>query len=123
MSYGESYQDRGMVKWAGFYLSEHTDTLNDQMTREKNCPQQKMQMDIDEIGTILSETQRRNKEIAIQIEERDSNGYYKPDTVGVIKGFDELGIFVGNTKIGYDEIRHVAFSNDLKWSDTKQFKL
>ncbi|MFW3539298.1 hypothetical protein [Vagococcus fluvialis] len=123
MSYGESYQDRGMVKWAGFYLSEHTDTLNDQMTREKNCPQQKMQMDIDEIGTILSEAQRRNKEIAIQIEERDSNGYYKPDTVGVIKGFDELGIFVGNTKIGYDEIRHVAFSNDLKWSDTKQFKL
>lgn len=123
MSYGESYQDRGMVKWAGFYLSEHTDTLNDQMTREKNCPQQKMQMDIDEIGTILSEAQRRNKEIAIQIEERDSNGYYKPDTVGLIKGFDELGIFVGNTKIGYDEIRHVAFSNDLKWSDTKQFKL
>ena len=123
MSYGESYQDRGMVKWAGFYLSEHTDTLNDQMTREKNCPQQKMQMDIDEIGTILSEAQRRNKEIAIQIEERDSNGYYKPDTVGVIKGFDELGIFVGNTKIGYDEIRHVAFSNDLIWSDTKQFKL
>lgn len=123
MSYGESYQDRGMVKWAGFYLSEHTDTLNDQMTREKNCPQQKMQMDIDEIGKILSEAQRRNKEIAIQIEERDSNGYYKPDTVGVIKGFDELGIFVGNTKIGYDEIRHVAFSNDLKWSDTKQFKL
>ena len=123
MSYGESYQDRGMVKWAGFYLSEHTDTLNDQMTREKNCPQQKMQMDIDEIGTILSEAQRRNKEITIQIEERDSNGYYKPDTVGVIKGFDELGIFVGNTKIGYDEIRHVAFSNDLKWSDTKQFKL
>jgi len=123
MSYGESYQDRGMVKWAGFYLSEHTDTLNDQMTREKNCPQQKMQMDIDEIGTILSEAQRRNKEIAIQIEERDSNGYYKPDTVGVIKGFDELGIFVGNTKIGYDEIRHVAFSNDLKWSDTKHFKI
>jgi len=123
MSYGESYQDRGMVKWAGFYLSEHTDTLNDPMTREKNYPQQKMQMDIDEIGTILSEAQRRNKEIAIQIEERDSNGYYKPDTVGVIKGFDELGIFVGNTKIGYDEIRHVAFSNDLKWSDTKQFKL
>lgn len=123
MSYGESYQDRGMVKWAGFYLSEHTDTLNDQITREENCPQQKMQMDIDEIGTILSEAQRRNKEIAIQIEERDSNGYYKPDTVGVIKGFDELGIFVGNTKIGYDEIRHVAFSNDLKWSDTKQFKI
>lgn len=121
MSYGESYQDRGMVKWAGFYLSEHTDTLNDQMTREKNCPQQKMQMDIDEIGQILSEAQLKNKKIAIQIEERDLNGNYKPDTIGFIEGFDDLGIYVGKTKIGYDEVRHVAFCNDLKWSDTNKF--
>ena len=55
MSYGENYQDRGMVKWAGFYLSEHTNTLSNQTVAEKNCPQQKMQMDVDEIGTILSE--------------------------------------------------------------------
>lgn len=58
----------------------------------KNCPQQKMQMDVDEIGTILSEAQLKNKQVAIQIEERDVNGYYKADTVGFIKGYDELGI-------------------------------
>ncbi|MBP8751235.1 MAG: hypothetical protein L0G21_10030 [Lactococcus raffinolactis] len=123
MSYGENYQDRGMVKWAGFYLSEHTNTLSNQTVAEKNCPQQKMQMDVDEIGTILSEAQLKNKQVAIQIEERDVNGYYKADTVGFIKGYDELGIFVGGTKIGYDEIRHVEFSNELKWSNTKRFKI
>lgn len=63
MSYGENYQDRGMVKWAGFYLSEHTDTLSDQTVTEKNRPQQKMQMDVDEIGTILSEAQLKNKQV------------------------------------------------------------
>ncbi|SPW41138.1 DNA-directed RNA polymerase beta subunit [Enterococcus faecium] len=52
MSYGENYQDRGMVKWAGFYLSEHTDTLQDQKKTESNRPVQKMQMDVDEIGEV-----------------------------------------------------------------------
>lgn len=121
MSYGKNYQDRGMVKWAGFYLSEHTDTLSNQSIAEKNSPIQKMQMDVDEIGQVLSEAQLKNKQITVQIEERDLNGNYKTDTIGFIKGFDDLGIYVGSTKIGYDEIRHVEFFNELKWSDTKRF--
>lgn len=121
MSYGENYKDRGMVKWAGFYLSEHTDTLQDQKKTESNRPVQKMQMDVDEIGQILSEAVLRNKKVAVQIEERDLNGNYKKDVVGFVQGSDELGIYIDNTKVGYDEIRHIVFSNELKWSDTKRF--
>ena len=89
MSYGENYKDRGMVKWAGFYLSEHTDTLQDQKKTESNRPVQKMQMDVDEIGQILSEAVLRNKKVAVQIEERDLNGNYKKDVVGFVQGSDE----------------------------------
>lgn len=122
-SYGENYKDRGMVKWAGFYLSEHTDTLHNEKTAEANRPVQKMQMDVDEIGEILSEAVLKSRKIVIQIEERDSNGYYQPDIIGIIQGSDELGIYVGSTKVGYDEIRNVAFSNELKWSDMERFKV
>lgn len=122
-SYGKNYKDRGMVKWAGFYLSEHTDTLYNEKTAEANRPVQKMQMDVDEIGEILSEAVLKSRKIVIQIEERDSNGYYRPDIIGIIQGSDELGIYVGSTKVGYDEIRNVAFSNELKWSDMKRFKV
>lgn len=122
-SYGKNYKDRGMVKWAGFYLSEHTDTLHNEKTAEANRPVQKMQMDVDEIGEILSEAVLKSRKIVIQIEERDSNGYYRPDIIGMIQGSDELGIYVGGTKVGYDEIRNVAFSNELKWSDMERFKI
>lgn len=122
-SYGKNYKDRGMVKWAGFYLSEHTDTLHNEKKAEANRPVQKIQMDVDEIGEVLSEAVLKSRKIVIQIEERDSNGYYRPDIIGMIQGSDELGIYVSGTKVGYDEIRHVAFSNELKWSDMERFKV
>ncbi|TNW90597.1 hypothetical protein FIU56_14155, partial [Enterococcus faecium] len=38
------------------------------------------------------------------------------DIVGKILGSDELGIYVGKDKIHYDEIRHIEFYQDNKWS-------
>lgn len=45
--------------------------------------------------------------MCIQKEERDSEGYYPDDIIGQIRGYDELGIFVGDHKVHYDEVRHV----------------
>lgn len=120
--YRENYKDRGMVKWAGFYLSEHTDTLEEQSAKEKNLPQQKPQMSPEEIGQILSEAVLKNRKVAVQIEERDLEGHYKPDIIDFVKGSDELSIYIGTTKVGYDEIRHISFSKKLKWSNTKRFE-
>ena len=121
MSYGENYHDRGMVKWAGFYLSEHTEQLSNQHRIEANRPKAKMQMDADEIGQILSEAQLKNKKVAIQIQEKDADGYYKSDIIGKIKGFDDLGIYVGDEKVHFDEIRHIELSKELKWSNPARF--
>ncbi|KAF3375824.1 hypothetical protein BXA52_16365, partial [Enterococcus faecium] len=43
-------------------------------------------------------------------------GYYPEDIIGKILGSDELGIYVGKDKIHYDEIRHIEFYQDNKWS-------
>ena len=123
MSYGEIYKDRGMVKWGGFYLSEHTEMMENQTKTEANVARQKPQMETAAIKQIMEEAVIKHKKIAIQIEERDLDGHYKPDIVGFIQGNDELGIYVGSTKVAYDEIRHVAFSNELKWSDTNRFSI
>lgn len=121
MPYGDSYNDRGMVKWNGFYLSEHTENLDDVQHKSYNKPKQKPQMDIDEIGQILEEAQLKHLKIAIQLEEVDVDNNYKPDIVGFLNGYDELGFWISQTKVNYDEIRHVELANDLKWSDTKRF--
>ncbi|MGH2199179.1 hypothetical protein ACQ1Z2_16685, partial [Enterococcus faecalis] len=63
-------------------------------------PVQKMQMEVDEIGEGVSKAVLKSRKIVIQIEERGSNGYYRPDIVGMIQCSYELGIYVGGTKGG-----------------------
>lgn len=121
MSYGDSYDDRGMIKWSGFYLSEHTDLMNKDVKNRLVSPSQKPQMEIDEINRVMEEAKLKDKSVCIQIEARDLNGNYFPDVIGKINGFDELGIYVAETKIGYDEIRHVSLYNHIKWQSTNEF--
>ena len=110
-----------MVKWAGFYLSEHTDLMNKDDKNRRISPSQKPQMELDEINRIMEEARLKDKSVCIQIEARDLNGNYYPDVIGKIKGFDELGIYIEETKIGYDEIRHVSLYSHTKWQATNKF--
>lgn len=55
--------------------------------------------------------------MVIQLEAIDSEGNYFDDIVGKLLGYDELGFYVGNQKVGYDEIRHIELDHTKKWSD------
>lgn len=117
MEYGKEYVDRGIVKWAGMYLSEHTTSLNEVQQAFANQAKQKVQMQTSEINHVLAEAQLKNLVVSIQKEERDLDGNYHSDIIGVIEGFDERGLFISGEKVDFDEIRHVAISNREKWSD------
>jgi hypothetical protein len=106
--YFEEYQDRKMKKWAGFYLSEHTAMIAKES--QKQLPKKKRQLSWPEIDRILAQAFQENLSIAIQKEELDYEGNYSEDIIGIIQGHDELGIYVANQKIGYDEIRHVEIN-------------
>lgn len=112
----EEYHDRGIKKWAGFYLSEHTaaqEKLTDE--RQKSNPQ-KQQLDPQEIALVVNEAILKNKSVAVQIEAVDQNGCYKDDIVGLVAGGDELGIYIDNTKVDFDEIRNIQFISLKKWT-------
>ena len=112
----EEYHDRGIKKWAGFYLSEHTaaqEKLTDE--RQKSNPQ-KQQLDPQEIALVVNEAILKNRSIAVQIEAVDQNGCYKDDIVGLVVGGDELGIYINDTKVDFDEIRNVQFISLKKWT-------
>ena len=102
--YFEQYHDRKMKKWAGFYLSEHTAVIAKQ--KNKIVPEKKVQMGWAEIGVVLAKAYQEQIWVAIQKEELDSEGHYGEDIIGLVQGHDELGIYIANQKVGYDEIRH-----------------
>ena len=73
-------------------------------------------MTTEEISEVLNAAVIKNRLVCIQKEERNAEGYYPDDIIGKILGSDELGIYVGKDKIHYDEIRHIEFYQDNKWS-------
>ncbi|AEB29818.1 hypothetical protein CAR_c11260 [Carnobacterium sp. 17-4] len=113
----DEYRDRGIKKWAGFYLSEHTAAQEKLTNEKKKFNPQKRQMNSQEITTVINEAVLKNKSIAIQIEAVDQNGHYKDDVVGLVIGGDELGIYVKDTKVDFDEIRNIQFISQRKWTD------
>lgn len=110
------YNDRGRMKWAGFYLSDHTEEIDADNEKRANQNLAKEQMTTEEIVEILNVAVIKNRLVCIQKEERDSDGYYPDDVVGKIVGSDELGIYVEKNKIHYDEIRYIEFYQEQKWS-------
>lgn len=110
------YNDRGRLKWAGFYLSDHTEVIDAENAERSNHNLAKEQMTTEEISEVLNAAVIKRKIVCIQKEERDSEGYYPDDIIGQIRGYDELGIFVGDHKVHYDEIRHIGIQELDKWS-------
>jgi len=106
-----NYQDRGMVKWAGFYLSEHTSSMEKEQTKRRNPEVLKQEMSEDEIENVLSFALLKNQFVSIQLLEIEQ-GVFKGKTItGKIVGYDngliqivtQYGKEVG---IDFEEIYH-----------------
>lgn len=112
----DNYHDRGVMKWNGFYLSDHTEKIDNDTKERANINTAKEQMTAEAISEVLNAAMVKNRPVSIQKEERNAEGYYPDDIVGKILGSNELGIYVGKYKVHYDEIRHIEFYQKHKWS-------
>lgn len=113
------YQDRGMLKWIGFYLSDQTAAIQKDVAERSKVNNKKEQMYGEEIERVLNEARIKNKPVAIQLEALNAEAQYYDDVVGMIRGYDELGVYIDNQKVHYDEIRNVEFHDWKKWSELK----
>lgn len=113
------YEDRNMLKWIGFYLSDQTAAINKDVTERSKVNNQKPLMQSEEIEKVLNEARLKSKPVSVQLEALNENAQYYDDVIGMIRGYDELGIYIGEQKVHYDEIRNVEVYNWKKWSELK----
>lgn len=112
------YHDRGMQKWLnGFFLSDHTATMKADVVERSRVIEQKPQMDGQEIEQVLEKARIKNKPVAIQLNSLNQENAYSDDIIGMIRGFDSLGIYIDSTRVIYDEIRNVEIYDWHKWSE------
>ncbi|MCM0582802.1 hypothetical protein H9L19_06875 [Weissella diestrammenae] len=100
------YKERGMVKWQGYYLSDHTeDAEKNRLARKQAYEQGWMpEMSMVEIGEVLFDAYSKGRMVAIQ--ERVRQDEFVPQLIhGVVKGYGETDIFVGNHQIEMNNIR------------------
>lgn len=104
----KNYQDRGMVKWMGFYLSDHVAKINQRNRERVKYNPKKSEMTQDEIGQILFEAFSQHKQVSVQLSTLSDETDYLDDIVGFVNGYhDDQLIVISDQIIDLEEINHV----------------
>lgn len=104
------YQDRGMKKWAGFFLSDHTAMINKE-TRQKSVPD-RAEMSREECGKVLGAAFGNQQLVAVQLKEVDENGDRPEEIVSFVRGYAEDKVVIGDKAIALDDLRCVLLLSD-----------
>ena len=115
--YFSQYQDRGIQKWTGFFLSEHTAQIA-AIDKENEIIPRLSQQSQSEIEFYLERSIKYNKMLEIQLNSLTYLGNVKQHVYGTFRGMSNREIaMIGNRYIPFADIRHIKVHNFLKWSD------
>lgn len=103
------YHDRDMVKWQGFYLSDHTAALNQQKQHLNEVYIAQPQQSLVVITQVLADAYQRQQPVTIQLKTVDQNNHHLPDITTLIHGYNANDIVIDADRlIPLQEIRNVA---------------
>ncbi|MDN6967102.1 DNA polymerase III subunit alpha [Oenococcus sp. UCMA 17063] len=102
------FQDRGMLKWGGFYLSDHTrvieKTANYRAEKQSRCL--KKQMNFQQVSEVLFKAFSNNREVEIQLADENRGHGIAETIVGFVEGYDQNGIIISKKIFSLDSIWH-----------------
>ncbi|WP_130859904.1 hypothetical protein [Gracilibacillus phocaeensis] len=115
------YRDRGIVKWLGMMLSDHSEALK----KEKNKLEVKAKemMTEEEVAMVLQQAFATKSPVLIQANTIRDGNYYK-DVECKVAGYAENQIYLclkdGRvTSCTLEEIRNIEWMNPLNWYDNR----
>ncbi|MCH4007926.1 DNA-directed RNA polymerase subunit beta [Companilactobacillus sp.] len=117
------YNDRGMMKWMGWLLSDHSAFMEGEKNKE-NLQPILPQMGVVDISDRLQQAWESADYVSIQLNVLNHDNFV-PELVGVVVGFDAGRIYLqmdsGETKLlRVEEIRSVIpVREDKWWNDDK----
>lgn len=109
------YHDRGMMKWQGFYLSDHTAALNQQNQQLNAVYVPRPQQSLAELTQVLADAYQSQQLVTIQLKTVDQNYHHFPDITTLIHGYNANDIVIDSNRfIPLQEIRNVAYKKTEK---------
>lgn len=100
------YHDRGMVKWNGYYLSDHTQNVAEYTADRLERRSQKAmpEMSLEEISRILFKAYSKHLQVQVQERSRAANGIVPPIIIGFVNGFDEESVYIAQRAINLNSL-------------------
>lgn len=103
----KNYHDRGMQKWGGFFLSDHTVQINKDNQKANTFYRKEAEMDLQEISRIFFKAFSNHYKIRLQLKDRNYNNEFKRDITGFVDGYHDSQIIVSGYAIELEDINHV----------------
>lgn len=103
----KNYQDRGMKKWQGFMLSDHIAAINRDKEEKAKVYSEKGAISEIEISQILLQAFANHKTVSVQLKEKTLDKKIQPDIVGIVKGYEQDKIIIGNSQVELNNINHI----------------
>ncbi|KRM05035.1 hypothetical protein FC89_GL001862 [Liquorilactobacillus ghanensis DSM 18630] len=102
-----------MMKWQGFYLSDHTAALNQQNKQLNAVYVPRPQQSLAELTQVLADAYQSQQLVTIQLKTVDQNNHHLPDITTLIHGYNANDIVIdSDCFVPLQEIRNVAFKNE-----------
>ena len=104
-----TYQDRGMKKWAGFYLSDHTAKINQDKKRRDTVYVKKKPMSQEDIRAMLLKSFGGHRKVSVQLKDLSIDNDLQADIVGFVEGYQEDTAIVSGNLVLIEDINHIEF--------------
>ncbi|BAN74874.1 MULTISPECIES: hypothetical protein [Lacticaseibacillus] len=106
--FANRYIDRGMRKWQGYYLSDHTAALKKQAKAESVTYPPLSLQEQPYIRMILLRAYAEGQSVTLQLDLQTPNGQMLPPITGKVAGLSDSDVVnVDGQNISIDMIRHI----------------
>lgn len=103
----KNYHERGMQKWGGFFLSDHTVQINKDNQKANTTYKKETEMDLEEISKILFKSFSNHYQIRLQLKNRNYNNEFRKDITGFVDGYHNSQIIISGYAVEIEDINHV----------------
>lgn len=101
------YRERGKIKCNGFFLSDHTSSLVKENVQRNQKTQKLPKIPLNEAQHILQHSCVNYHIVTVQQNIETNDGYLIPNVTGLVNGFTELGVYINQQFIAFEDIRTV----------------
>lgn len=107
------YHDRGMMKWQGFYLSDHTSARTKKSNEEKSkqALTHAIKMTSHEIAEVINSAIMKSTPVSIDLSTKNIDGTLLEPVTGLIDGWYEDNLIINDAKVNIADIYAIYFSS------------